>query len=177
MNHKSIFGDELNFDHLLNNLWTPSSVHESSSPSASLNAGVAALKRIEHFLPVMQARHVRELMRGEEGSFFIDKMIELSKLIDNMPVTYKNREGDPLAFLHYFHGGSDWYIVEKDVDGGVMQAYGYACLNGDMMNAEYGYISIEELRPFPMMQLDFHFEPTPMSTLIDELRQSNGYGC
>lgn len=64
-----------------------------------------------------------------------------------MPKTYEqDGKGDQAtAHLHYFLNGSDWYITEKDMDGGIQQAYGYAILNGDDECAEVGYISIEEL--------------------------------
>ena len=50
-----------------------------------------------------------------------------------------------LAYLHYFIGGFDWWIVEKDADpdhAGQVQAFGIADLG---MDAELGYISIPEL--------------------------------
>ena len=50
-----------------------------------------------------------------------------------------------LAHLHYFIGGCDWWIVEKDSDpdhAGQVQAFGIADLG---MGAELGYISIPEL--------------------------------
>ncbi|MBR8534438.1 strawberry notch family protein [Carboxylicivirga sediminis] len=63
--------------------------------------------------------------------------------------------------LHYFYGGSDWYITEWD---GKDMFYGYTILNGDMQNAEFGYISREELTSLYMgplkggVELDFFFD-------------------
>ena len=157
--------------------------HNSQAPGkqASLADGIAALQRIKAFMSPRQSNAVSELMRGEEGSFFIAKMIELDQRITDMPVTYEQNEvSDPIAYLHYFMGGSDWYITEKDMEGkGTEQAYGYACLNGDMMNAEFGFISIDELcsiviRGFMTIDLDFHFDPTPMSVI--KTRMGDRYG-
>ena len=39
----------------------------------------------------------------------------------------------------------DRCIAEKDMDGGVKQAFGNTVLNADTQNAELGYNSIEEL--------------------------------
>ena len=50
---------------------------------------------------------------------------------------------DKLIYLHFFIGGSDWYIAEYD---GEDTFFGYAILNGDTEMAEWGYISFRELR-------------------------------
>lgn len=96
----------------------------------------------------------------------------LSNLVDKItsaPVTYQ-QDGidDPTVHFHYFKGGSDWYISELDVDGGVQQAFGYAILNGDLQNAELGYISITELTENGV-ELDFHFDKTPLSVIKKSL--------
>jgi len=64
-----------------------------------------------------------------------------------MPKTYEStaKGRAALAHLHYFIGGCDWWIVEKDADpdhAGQVQAFGIADLG---MGAELGYISIPEL--------------------------------
>ena len=50
---------------------------------------------------------------------------------------------DKLIHLHFFIGGCDWYIAEYD---GEDLFFGYAILNGDYENAEWGYISFSELK-------------------------------
>ena len=50
---------------------------------------------------------------------------------------------DKLIYLHFFFGGCDWYIAEYD---GEDIFFGYAILNGDIINAEWGYISFSELK-------------------------------
>lgn len=141
---------------------------------------IEALNRLRPLMALRQSDAVAELMRGEEGDFFMEKMSELAQLVDSMPVTYNQRnESDPVAYLHYFIGGCDWYIAEKDVEGEVDQAWGFACLNGDMMNAEYGYISIAELVTLKLqygvtVDLDFHFTPTRMSLVKQGLQAKNG---
>jgi hypothetical protein len=50
---------------------------------------------------------------------------------------------DMLIYLHFFIAGSDWYIAEYDGDD---LFWGYAVLNGDDVNAEWGYISFSELK-------------------------------
>jgi hypothetical protein len=65
---------------------------------------------------------------------------------DRIPRLYET-EATPLSekliHLHFFIGGCDWYIVEYDGDN---LFFGYAILNGDLINAEWGYISFDELK-------------------------------
>jgi hypothetical protein len=56
---------------------------------------------------------------------------------ENVPIK------DKLIFLHFFIGGCDWYIAEYDGDD---LFWGYAILNQDLQNAEWGYISFSELK-------------------------------
>ncbi len=57
--------------------------------------------------------------------------------------------------LHYFYGASDWYITEWD---GKDSFFGFVVLNGDMIDAEWGYISLSEIVGLEMVELDFHFD-------------------
>jgi hypothetical protein len=83
-------------------------------------------------------------------------------------------EGDTSKFqLHYFNSGSDFYISEIDY-GSNMQDYGYAILNGDLQNAEYGYISIEEMITSKNpVELDLYFEPINKKELIEKLQEKD----
>ena len=45
--------------------------------------------------------------------------------------------------LHFFIGGCDWYIAEYDGDD---LFWGFAILNEDYEMAEWGYMSLSELR-------------------------------
>ena len=50
---------------------------------------------------------------------------------------------DKIIWLHFFIGGCDWYIAEYD---GEDLFFGFAILNGDLINAEWGYVSFSELK-------------------------------
>ena len=50
---------------------------------------------------------------------------------------------DKLIHLHFFVGGCDWYVAEYD---GKDRFWGYAILNGDHVNAEWGYFLFSELK-------------------------------
>lgn len=127
---------------------------------------VIAVKLVAPFLSKMQLSAMVDACWGEEKGFFLQKFIDLASLIDNMPKTYEqDGKGDQAtAYLHYFTGGSDWYITEKDMEGGILQAYGYAILSGDDECAEVGYISIEELTQYGA-ELDLHFTPCRLAEI------------
>ena len=50
---------------------------------------------------------------------------------------------DKLIHLHFFFGACDWYIAEYN---GFDLFFGYAILNDDHNNAEWGYIHFGELK-------------------------------
>jgi len=51
---------------------------------------------------------------------------------------------DKLIHLHFFIGGCDWYVAEYDHEKRLF--WGFAILNFDYQNAEWGYFSFDELR-------------------------------
>ena len=117
------------------------------------------------WIPDSQRQAVNVGLRGEEGKWFSDKLKEIAEVVTNMPVTFKNRGADPMAYIRYFAGEREWYITEKDISGDEpgedhYQAYGY--VRG--WENEFGYISIPELRGLNV-EMDFHFTPTRISEL------------
>ena len=88
-----------------------------------------------------------EALQSEEGEHFAAILTRIVTTWQAMPKTYEtDAQGRAaLAHLHYFTGGCDWWIVEKDADpdhAGQVQAFGIADLG---MGRELGYISIPEL--------------------------------
>jgi hypothetical protein len=66
--------------------------------------------------------------------------------LDKIPMLHENENiplKDKLIYLHLFLSDCDWYIAEYD---GEDLFWGYAILNGDFQNAEWGYISFSELK-------------------------------
>jgi len=51
---------------------------------------------------------------------------------------------DKILYVHFFLGGCDWYAAEYDDKDRLF--FGYAILNDDLQNAEWGYMSFDELR-------------------------------
>lgn len=116
------------------------------------------------FLPKNQLAIIRECLDGEEREFFIKQLAEMKAVIETMPVTYSQSElGDEaIVYLHYFMGGMNWYITEKDIEGdGTIQAYGMADLG---YGPECGYISIKELvESVHCLELDLYWQPKTLS--------------
>ncbi len=122
---------------------------------------------LNQFIGKSQLSEMNSACRGEEGQYFRDMIAKLKKQIATMPKTYETEDlgDDAPVTLHYFYGGSDWYIVERDAgipddeEPGIQrQAFGFACLNGDYLNAEWGYIAIDELIRHGV-ELDLYYKP------------------
>ena len=66
--------------------------------------------------------------------------------LDRIPNLYDSEHiplRDKTIWLHFFLAGCDWYICEYD---GEDLFFGFAILNGDLINAEWGYVSFNELK-------------------------------
>jgi hypothetical protein len=135
-------------------------------------------KSLKNFMPEMQQRAI-------VGSLEHWEVIErLNKIIAEMPATYQTEkipQEDKIVWLHYFYGGANWYIIEKDKGapddspedkGKQFQAFGWASLFGDINDGELGYISIEEIKATNKVELDFYFEPIKLGALLNENKES-----
>lgn len=118
---------------------------------------------LKGFLSRSQTLAIARCMAGEEGDWFEEKMTALAELIAAMPKTYEQdgKGEEAIVSLHYFKGGCDWYILEKDKEPEQHQAFGYANLG---YGAELGYISIVELAENDV-ELDLHFTPCTVGQL------------
>lgn len=135
------------------------------------------LRYLDKFVPY--AEHLalsRYVQSSEEREFYRDKVAEVFNTINTMPVTYQQdgKGDDAIAYLHYFHPNGDWYITELDIEDGISQCFGYACINGDLDMAELGYISIAELTAIPSVELDLYWTPVPLRDVKRVLRQRYG---
>lgn len=128
---------------------------------------------LNNFIGKSQLSAIKEACKGEEKEYFKTKLENLKILIETMPGTYETdgQGGDAIAYLHYFNSGSDWWITEKDAGApddetpGVQhQAFGLACLNGDKLNSEMGYISIEELIKYGV-EIDLYWKPETINNI------------
>ena len=85
------------------------------------------------------------------------------KQLEKIPALDSTEDVDAMdkkIYMHFFLGSCDWYIAEFD---GTDTMFGFACLNGDLQMAEWGYISYSELVglkvSFMEVDRDKHFKP------------------
>lgn len=126
-------------------------------PRTIEDANKAIRHNLRHFIMPDELHVLRGNMRGEEGQFFIDMLCDLSQKIDEMPGV-RGQEGkgdDAIVHLHYFTGGCDWHITEKDGSAEQHQAFGMANIG---FGGEVGYISIQELIE-NRVELDLYWTP------------------
>jgi len=121
---------------------------------------------LAEFIGRSQRHCVAELLKGEEGQYFADKLAALAAIVAAMPTTYAQEEQgmNATAHLHYFRGCADWYITEKDIntDGaGQLQAFGLVDFGNGL---EFGYISIPDILAAGA-ELDFHFTPITLAQI------------
>jgi hypothetical protein len=69
------------------------------------------------------------------------------------------------AIFHYFYGGTDIYICEYD---GKDEMFGFTILNGDLYNAEWGYISRAEMTAIAVLNIDYHFKEQSIEAALDK---------
>lgn len=90
---------------------------------------------------------------------------------ENVPLKEK------LIYLHFFIGGSDWFVCEFDGDD---LFFSYAILNNDFQNAEWGYVSFSELKEINIhgIEIDCELEeyfPVRKACEIEKIRRANGW--
>jgi len=122
------------------------------------------LKDLRAFMPTAQLVFLRNASEsGEEKEYFIEQINLIHATIQTMPKTYETESQGwgATVRLHYFMGGFDWYITEKDADldgEGQRQAYGMA----HMQEEELGYIDIQTIIQSGA-ELDLHWKPCALA--------------
>ena len=86
------------------------------------------------------------------------------KQLAGVPDFYSTEGVSPkekMIHMHFFIGGCDWYAAEYSPEEQVF--FGFAILNKDLDNAEWGYFSLKELCDlrikFLEIDRDLHFNP------------------
>lgn len=122
------------------------------------------LRALDGFLSLPQKRAIRHLLDSSEAAFYRNRLSDVARLIETMPVTYEqDGKGDrAVAYLHYFVPNGDLYVTELDMDDQVSQVMGYATQNGHPL--ELGYNSITEwIRN--NAELDLHWTPVEVRAM------------
>lgn len=148
----------------------PISIDETTDNTPA--AGQAALMFMKPFMPTGEWKVVRDSMKGEEGQYFIDMMVNLMALIKKMPKSYAtDGQGErAIAYLHYFGGATDIWVTESPDDPTEDNAFGFTILNGDKQNAEMGAQYLPEIVSAGL-ELDLHWKPIS----IEKVKQEEGF--
>jgi Protein of unknown function (DUF2958) len=96
-----------------------------------------------------------------------------------LPAFYSTEEvslKDKVIGMHFFIGGCDWYATEYSPEEKCF--FGFAILNGDLDNAEWGYFSLQELCDLKVSFLevdrDLHFTPCK-AIEIEKICEAQGW--
>lgn len=88
--------------------------------------------------------------------------------LKKLPKLYSTDESplkDKIIHMHYFIGGCDWYVAEYDQRDRLF--FGYAILNNDLYNSEWGFSSLDELKAINVRGIevdrDLHWRIRPVS--------------
>ncbi|AEJ01298.1 hypothetical protein Nit79A3_1466 [Nitrosomonas sp. Is79A3] len=135
----------------------PKAQEPEVKPQVTIEDVNKVMPLLKQFIGKAQLSAIGMGIRGEEGQFFKDKLIEIANVIQTMPKTYgQDGMGDKaIAYLHYFKGAGDWHITEKDMEDEQLQAFGLANIG---YGGELGYISIQELIDAGV-ELDLYWTP------------------
>lgn len=129
----------------------------------------ATLSTLQHIVPKLQLRFIKQLMKGEEGDFFVQAMIDLEAKYKALPIIGGPESDQPAevatATIHLFHPSCDWWIVERDEDP-AEPVFGIA----DMGDREMGYISLQEILSTPLVEVDLHWKPKTVAQIMAEAR-------
>lgn len=87
-----------------------------------------------------------------------NKLAKIPRLYETEHTPLKEK----IIHLHFLIAASDWYVVEYDGDD---IFWGFAILNGDYDNAEWGYIPFSELKAINVrgfeVDCDLFWRPCP----------------
>jgi hypothetical protein len=102
-----------------------------------------------------------------------DRLAEIPRLYETEHIPLADKE----IHLHFFIGGCDWYVAEYD---GEDIFFGFAILNNDFQNAEWGYCSFSELKSIKIGWLELDCEVEEIwkvckSSEIDKIRIAHGW--
>lgn len=105
----------------------------------------------------------QQLIVKRQSDEFDELIAELAQQVRETPDLNSQNS---IIRLHYFYGGSDWWITQIDLEHRL--GYGFVCLNGDWQCAEYGTVSIEELCSLDVVNIDLYWTPQALLEVVKE---------
>jgi hypothetical protein len=132
------------------------------------------LEQIEKIVPQNMMLSIKENLRerknaqekGEdvENFDYFENLIEGYREIPKL--YYQDEKGkNAIVYLHYFRGGSDWYITELDKE--TNEGFGYVVLNGDTQNSEFGYMNLNEFAN-SIIEIDLYWSFKTLNEIFEK---------
>jgi len=103
-----------------------------------------------------------------------ERLSKLPRLYETEKIPLKEK----LIYRHFFISGCDWFIAEFDGDD---LFWGFAILNQELQNAEWGYVSFSELKSIKIdgwLKVDCESEDAwrvKRASEIDKVRIAHGW--
>lgn len=116
----------------------------------------------ERIIPVEQRKTVKTWSYDVQ----LQTYSTIRKMMEGIPKLYA-QDGlgmKSIVHLHYFFGGSDWFITEYDPKDDLF--FGFVVLNTDIEMAEFGTISITEILNTPPIELDFYWKKITLNQAL-----------
>lgn len=96
--------------------------------------------------------------------------------LEKLPRRYETEKvslEEKIIHMHFFIGGCDWYVAEYEPSERLF--FGYAIINNDLRNSEWGYISYDEMRNINVRGIeidrDLHWKPQ-RALEIDRIKEA-----
>jgi len=109
-----------------------------NSDNEFANGGTVTKKNTIKILPFVQKKIINSLPPSVQN-----EMLEnVKEALYDIPKLYE-QDGkglNAIVYLHYFVGGTDWYVTEYSKDDNTF--FGYVILNSDTQSSSLGYIDI-----------------------------------
>jgi len=137
--------------------WAIIITQSTNTGNNTMSESVKLPSNLKQFISRQQLNAIIRGCKGEEKEYFFDIAETLGKQFATMAKTYEQdgKGDDAIVYLHYFRGGMDWFITEKDMEDEQHQAFGMADIG---YGGSLGYISLNELME-NNIELDFHWTP------------------
>lgn len=135
------------------------------------------LELCSYVIPKKQLEFTLELSKGEEGTFFTNKLKEIAQKVREITTNEDlyNEDYTHNVGFRYFLGNTEIYCSQlypdpenpSRPDG---YGFGYVILNGDTQMSEWGDIYLPEFKDIPFMEMDYH---VPKNITIEEMLYKN----
>jgi hypothetical protein len=141
----------------------PAYAGEFSIKEIAMNILKSIPSEVAAIIPAAQLKITKRNLRD-----FSDVISRLHTTLEKCPnIGDTERMKEHPAIFHYFFFRTDFYICEYNPKNGEM--FGYAILNGDLQNSEWGYFTVLDFSKSNFLNIDYHFEEQSIEAALYHL--------